>query len=81
MANETKVQKMRATVKTLGALNEYFSCEGCEVCPFQDKCQGYDDGGCYVQNAYDNLQMIASLPEDKLSPLIQNLDDYEIDME
>jgi hypothetical protein len=81
MTNETRVQAMRKTVKTLQALNEYFSCEGCEACPFQNKCQGYDKGGCYVQNAYDNLKMIVSAPQNQLDPIMQNLDDYEIDME
>jgi hypothetical protein len=64
-----KKQLQQAT-KILFAMDEHFACEGCDVCPFKDNCEGIDKNACVINNALTNIQAIVNLPQDTLQNLL-----------
>lgn len=65
-------KQIKKVNQVLERLNDYMAGVGCEHCPFEKTCKGYDEGGCYFENALNNLTPIANLPKEVLDKLIND---------
>ena len=65
-------KQMNKVNQILERLNDYMAEVGCEHCPFEKTCKGYDKGGCYFENALQNLTSIANLPQEVLDSLVND---------